>query len=283
MGNGLQQFHNNGKWRVDEITMEGHEVYTQTFLGSMNPNIFILSNPSRSTLKIGISTLPRSDRFEFKVEPNSTECFGRPITTGQVSILNDSDQQIKVILFSMCDDFDPTILKNLNVILEGSQLLVSSSIDYIGNGVCMPVSVTNFSVITSLLEAIRDKKVSVAVDTVKVSNLQTTELWLEQLLTVVKNIMLGRKGTLEAAHYLSNCSEETVIENYNGSDSIAIQFDWLCNDSDQTLGIYNRSGLVLTVLPHETWRDFTVEIGSGDELSISGDTPMYRAKYWKVE
>ena len=63
----LRQFNNISSWRQHVLTIEPHEVYTLNFRDTL-PNIFVLHNPNMSTLKIGISSIPRSDAYEFKIE-----------------------------------------------------------------------------------------------------------------------------------------------------------------------------------------------------------------------
>lgn len=138
----LRQFNNISSWRQHVLTIEPHEVYTLNFRDTL-PNIFVLHNPNMSTLKIGISSIPRSDAYEFKIEYNTTETFGRPIGTNNIYILNDSSVPVKVTGFSIEKEFDPALLKNMNVALDGYTIVSSSEISGVKDGVLLPVELSN--------------------------------------------------------------------------------------------------------------------------------------------
>lgn len=138
----LRQFTNISSWRKHDITIESHEVYTLNFRDTL-PNIFVVNNPNLATLKISASSIPRNDSYEFKIEYNTTETVGRPIGTNNLYILNDSSVKIKITVFSIEKEFDPAILKNMNVSLDGYTIESSSEISGVKAGVEIPVRNNN--------------------------------------------------------------------------------------------------------------------------------------------
>ena len=136
----IRQFAHISSWRKYDITIEPHMVHTVSFIDTL-PNIFVINNPNIATLKIGISTIPRTDSYEFRVEYNTTETMGRPIGTNALHILNDSSIPVKINLFSIEKEFDPVLLKNMNVALSGYTLETSSIINGFREGVVLPVRI----------------------------------------------------------------------------------------------------------------------------------------------
>ena len=134
----LVQFRNLSSWRKNDITISPHEVYTLN-VRDTNPNIFIVTNPNMATLKIGISSIPREESYEFKVEYNTTEVLGRPMGTSYLYILNDSSIPVKITVFSIEKEFEAGILKNMNVSLDGYTIESSSEISGIKEGVYLPI------------------------------------------------------------------------------------------------------------------------------------------------
>lgn len=133
----ISQFNNLSSWREDNIVIEPHETYTLTFLDT-NPNMFVIINPNVAMLKVSISSMPTTERFETKVEYNSTETFGRPTGTRYLYILNDSSKKISIKVFSIYGDFDISILKNLNVSLHELSIETSSILEGFASGVSLP-------------------------------------------------------------------------------------------------------------------------------------------------
>lgn len=134
----LRQFPEISSWRKNDITIKPHEVYTLNFRDTL-PNIFVINNPNLANLKIGISAIPRPDSYEFRVEYNTTETIGRPIGTNNLYILNDSSVAVKIVVFSDKQNFDPAILKNMNVSLEGYVIESATEISGFKEGLKLPV------------------------------------------------------------------------------------------------------------------------------------------------
>ena len=135
----LTQFKDISSWRKHDLTIKPHEVYTLNFRDTL-PNIFVVNNANMATLKIGISSIPRVDSYEFKVEYNTNETLGRPIGTNNIYILNDSSVTVKIVVFSIEKEFDPVILKNMNISLYDQVIESSSEISGVKDGIKLPVT-----------------------------------------------------------------------------------------------------------------------------------------------
>ena len=147
----IRQFAEISSWRQHNITIEPHEVFTLNFRDTL-PNIFVVNNPNLATLKVGISSIPRPDAYEFRIEYNTTETFGRPIGSNNIYILNDSSVPVKIVVFSIEKEFDPTLLKNMNVALEGYTIESSSEITGIKEGLQLPVKLINHNNVENMIE-----------------------------------------------------------------------------------------------------------------------------------
>lgn len=113
----LTQFGGSTNWEKYEVIIKAHEMFTLDFVTS-KPNVFVVTNSNKEQIKVGINNIPTDNSFEFKVEPNSTETLGRPVGTNKLYLLNAGGTEIKVIVFAIDTDFDPEILKNVNVNLS---------------------------------------------------------------------------------------------------------------------------------------------------------------------
>ena len=92
-------------WRHQRVEVSGHGLKTLHFMDT-NPNLFMIQNPTSATLYVGITTIPTVNNYEFKVAPNSSKTFGRPIPTDELYILNISNADVSINLFSVLDKFD---------------------------------------------------------------------------------------------------------------------------------------------------------------------------------
>lgn len=132
----VEQFHNLSSWRCNDVVIDPHETFCIDYLDT-NPKMFLVVNANKCLLKGAISTIPTEDSYEFKVEYNCSEVFGRPTGTHKLYLLNDSDTQAGVKVFSV-EQFDPTVLKNLNVNLKDYVLQTDTQIRGFGEGVSLP-------------------------------------------------------------------------------------------------------------------------------------------------
>lgn len=133
----VEQFHNLSSWREDNISIDPHEVGVLDLLDTA-PNMFVIVNPNKALLKCAISTIPTVSNYEFKVEYNCSEVFGRPTATRKLYILNDSEVKASIKIFSVNKEFDPTVLKNMNVNLKDYEIQTDTQIRGFAEGVSLP-------------------------------------------------------------------------------------------------------------------------------------------------
>ena len=108
-------------WKQEEIKIPGNALVTVHF-DDTKPNMFMLQNPNETVLHIGITRIPTERTYEFKIDANNSSTFGRPVATDVIYILNKSNVDATVSLFSVADDFDMSILQSLSVDLSKSPI-----------------------------------------------------------------------------------------------------------------------------------------------------------------
>lgn len=139
----LSQFkmgQNQVSWRQQQVEISGHGLKTIHFMDT-TPNLFMIQNPTSATLYIGITNIPTENSYEWKVAPNSSKTFGRPIATDELYILNKTNVDCTVNLFSVYDRFDLSLLADMTVSLDQSiaeEIKGDGIIKGFGAGVSLP-------------------------------------------------------------------------------------------------------------------------------------------------
>lgn len=124
-------------WRQEEIKISGNALKTMYF-SDTTPNMFYLQNPNDVPLLVGITKTPTQTSYEYKVEPNTSRTFGRPIPTSQLYILNTSNKDITVSLFSVNDEFNLSILQNQSISVGDINGTFDGIIRGFSDGVSLP-------------------------------------------------------------------------------------------------------------------------------------------------
>ena len=127
-------------WRQQLVTISGHALKTISFMDTA-PNMFMIQNPTHAVLYVGISNIPTTENYEWKVNKNTSKTFGRPISTKELFIYNTSDDDITINLFSVRDEFDLSLLSDTTVSLEEAVIDAIRGDGYIygfGSGVSLP-------------------------------------------------------------------------------------------------------------------------------------------------
>lgn len=86
------------------------------------PNVFYVVNTNNTYIYFGAGTIPTAQSYEWRVKPNSTDAFGRPLPTGKLYIINPTDAEINIEVYSDEQDFDISLLKNLNANMDDEQI-----------------------------------------------------------------------------------------------------------------------------------------------------------------
>ena len=227
-------------WRTQEVNLAPHELYDIGFTDT-SPNIFVVNNPNEATLKFGISKIPTSEKYEYKIDYSSSDVFGRPTGSGHLYVLNDSSIPVSFTLFSIKKDFDPEILKGTNVRVELDNAEMRTIIQGFGEGVKFPVD--------------------------------NTEV-LAQLSAIFNKLEVPRlKG--EATYY----NNVTQVNQYCGYNAFFV-FDWIFNDGDDaevTVG----DKVIFVVKKGEGFGEMEFDIPEGKQLTVksSSGTASLRVKY----
>ena len=117
----MQQFPGRqlSSWRHEDVHIPPYSLKTVSFLDT-TPNMFYVQNPNGVKLKVGITSMPSDDSYEFIVGENSVKTFGRPTPANQVYFLNNSGSEVVIKLFSIYDKFDMNILQETAIDLSGA-------------------------------------------------------------------------------------------------------------------------------------------------------------------
>lgn len=127
-------------WRHQKVELSGYGLKTINFMDT-SPNLFMIQNPTPATLYIGITSIPTATNFEWKVAPNTSKTFGRPIPTEVLYILNISNANVAVNMFSVLDKFDLSLLSDMSVNIDdkiASEIKGDGIVKGFGAGVSIP-------------------------------------------------------------------------------------------------------------------------------------------------
>lgn len=312
----LQQFFNSSTWRKETVTINPHEVETIDYLDT-TPNMFYIINPNVAGLKVGIGSIPRANSFEYKVEANSSEIVGRPEGSTKLYILNDSGVKATITVFSVNKEFDPSILKNMNVVLEGVSLEVGSQITSIIDGLVLPTEDKNGSTVASTLKSILtllnatgvkeynsgtilnelkaltssgnttlstllNKLNTIANNTEKIElnaeNVEAIAYDDTQLIALIQGMYLNAREHYGFKHYTF---KNNVTDFYQGapSEPYFYDFQFIFNDSDKVLNVKKNDNIILTILPKEKINNLKLVLSIGEELRIEGENAMFRLAF----
>lgn len=98
-------------WRRDDIEVKAGEIKDFAFYDT-KPNLFYVQNANATDIYIGLQYIPNPNKYEFKIQENSYDTIGRPLPCNHIYILNPSNNDIIVTIYSVNDVFNISILKN---------------------------------------------------------------------------------------------------------------------------------------------------------------------------
>ena len=263
LGSNIRQFavdKQEVSWRQQEIFLHGNELKTITF-DDTKPNMFFIQNPSDTIIHVGISHIPTINTYEFRVNSHNTKAFGRPIRTNRLYLLNMSNVDVSITLFSVYDKFDLNILNDIDFDFNGLMEIKSDGfIKGFSNGVELPTGnnhigsvtvrdsvlseATNqilnkltshvnntdvFDVLTSINNSVSKNdslsnlyELLVQLDNKFTTHVNNTDVY--DVLTTLKNVMSKDTNVIELCNKLDNVSQ--VI----ATDSMLIQLQDLLTD-----------------------------------------------------
>lgn len=125
---------NYSTWRRDDIEVKAGETKQFAFYDT-KPNLFYIQNVNATDIYIGLQYLPTVEKYEFRIEQNSYDTVGRPLACQYINILNPSNNDIVVTVYSVSDVFEISILKNYALAIN--ELTLDSKIEF-KDGVSLP-------------------------------------------------------------------------------------------------------------------------------------------------
>ena len=151
LGSNIRQFavdKQEVSWRQQELFLHGNELKTITF-DDTKPNMFFIQNPSDTIIHVGISHIPTVNTYEFRVNSHNTKAFGRPIRTNRLYLLNMTNVDVSITLFSVYDKFDLNILNDIDFDFNGLMEIKSDGfIKGFSNGVELPTGNNHIGSVT---------------------------------------------------------------------------------------------------------------------------------------
>lgn len=261
----IQQFLNQSSWRYYELVIGPNETITHTF-DDTNPNQFVIVNPNLAVLHVGIHTLPTNEKYEFKVEYNATETFGRPVGTKYIYITNTTGVKVNIQLFSLeSPNFDLGILKNMNINLTDYTLQANSQISGVNAGVVLPT---------------KDNELLSALN--KVYNLLSGLNYTGDYDKSMNQTLLDIK---EIVNTIKTNTSKTFLNkvntfNHTQQNNDVFTFEYLFNDGEEaTICKTNTAGVkteILSLLSGEAIENFKIYLQAGEKITIESAAGSYR-------
>lgn len=294
----IRQFNDLSSWRTDTVVLPGGEVTTLDFLDT-KPNMFVISNPNDATLKVSIGSVPRDDSYEFYVSKNTNRILGRPTPTGKIYILNTSGVEVTVLVFSIFDEFDINILNEANVSIEGANVSTDGIVKGFKSGVSIPSGTNTIGKVEmgagaeTLLNSILSKLGAVQLSTTDHSVINDIKTLISNfvkessvggMITIgnlygrmdyINKTLLSKSLNASDIQYKNNISSFS----YTASKKCVINFEWIFNDSGETVHLCKNGTPILDILKDEKFADLDVELNTNDVVSITGTNISMRMKY----
>lgn len=129
----------NTTWRQQSVDVSPNGV-TDVYFFDTKPNAFYVQNNSDTEIYIGMTATPTADRYDIMIDRYSSDTFGKPTACNRLYVLNPSNKQISITIYSASNMFDMMLLKNFRVAIEKGALN-AIKFDGIINGVKSGVSI----------------------------------------------------------------------------------------------------------------------------------------------
>lgn len=132
----------NTTWRQQNVDVSPNGV-TDVYFFDTKPNAFYLQNNSDTEIYVGMTATPTTERYDVMIDRYSSDTFGKPTACNRLYILNPSNKQISITIYSASNMFDMMLLKNFRVAIEKGVLNTikfDGIIQGIKSGVSIPVT-----------------------------------------------------------------------------------------------------------------------------------------------
>lgn len=88
------------------------------YFNDTRPNAFFIINPNNTYLFFSLYNMPSQTKFDYRIRPNSTDAFGRPMPASRLYVYNPKDAEIDIEIYSDEQAFNMSLLKALNMDLD---------------------------------------------------------------------------------------------------------------------------------------------------------------------
>lgn len=260
-------------WRQQEITISGNALKTVTF-PETSPNMFFIQNYNDVALFVGITRTPTEKSHEFRVEQNNSMSFGRPVPTSNIFILNPSNKDVTITLFSVLDTFDINVLKNTFI-----DMGVISSIAYdgiihgYGNGVSLPSGSNHIGGVDVLNKVALTDALT-----------QTIEGMKDELEAVKEELKEANKKIVDILFYERESVSTPVTINFANETFIPNYISFIANDSDNplvvTLGLNSGATRTVSLTAGDIFGDIKADVVSMTiQPKTAGSSISFRALF----
>lgn len=150
-------------WRQQTVKCPAGKV-TEVYFGNTNPNMFFVSNFSGVLIYGGLNRVPTFESHEFEFKPYKQKPFGLPLGRRVLYLLNSSDIDISLDVYSTEMPFDLNILHDFSIdkVEITNENPMNIELDSVKEGLTLPVKIdsakpgTVFSVQTAKEEEIKN-------------------------------------------------------------------------------------------------------------------------------
>lgn len=138
-------------WRQQTVKCPAGKL-TEVYFGNTNPNMFFVSNFSGVLIYGGLNRVPTFESHEFEFKPYKQKPFGLPLGRRVLYLLNSSDIDISLDVYSTEMPFDLNILHDFSIdkVEITNESPMNIELDSVKEGLKVPVHVDSFKAGTSL-------------------------------------------------------------------------------------------------------------------------------------
>lgn len=101
-------------WRKQVIEVPKRTTKTINFFDT-KPNMIFVQNNYSLPIYVSLDSIPTLNKHDYKINPNYGKCVGRPYGTQQFYVMNNTDIDMTVPIWSIADEFDFSILQDFSI------------------------------------------------------------------------------------------------------------------------------------------------------------------------
>lgn len=104
------------KWQKQIVSLK--QGVNEVYFNDTRPNVFFVINPNNTYLYFSLYAIPSATSYDYRMRPNGTDAFGRPLPSSRLYVYNPKNEEISIEVYSDEQSFDMGILKALNLDLD---------------------------------------------------------------------------------------------------------------------------------------------------------------------